>query len=160
MLPFHYTGADRLSKVKICAGFRLPGDSILPPVDEDALTPEGIAGKTASPLDCPSVRRFRRYGGDNSMREALMTEQRQNHFDERMTIRGDLEPASFVPWINRHAAKLGLVQKIAHSSSDRIELELSGSVELIDMMEMGCSLGPIDVWVETIDRAPADRETI
>jgi hypothetical protein len=31
-------------------------------------------------------------------------------------------------------------------------------VELIDMMEVGCSLGPIDVWVETIDRAPVDRE--
>jgi hypothetical protein len=90
----------------------------------------------------------------------MMTEGRQNHFDERMTIRGDLEPASFVPWINRHAAKLGLVQNIAHTSSDRIELELSGSVELIDMMEMGCSLGPINVWVETIDRAPADRESI
>lgn len=87
-----------------------------------------------------------------------MTERRQNHFDERMTIRGNLEPASFVPWISRHAAKLGLVQRFAHTGSDRIELELSGSVELIDMMEMGCSLGPIDVWVETIDRTPVDPE--
>jgi hypothetical protein len=116
--------------------------------------------KPRSPVNCTSVKEFRRYAGDNSKREASMTERRQNHFDERMTIRGDLEPASFVPWINRHAAKLGLVQKIAHMSSDRIELELSGSVELIDMMEMGCSLGPIEVWVETIDRAPADRESI
>jgi len=89
-----------------------------------------------------------------------MTERRQNHFDERMTIRGQLEPASFLPWIGRHAAKLGLVQRIVHMSSDRIEIELSGSVELIDMMEMGCSLGPIDVWVETIDRAPFYPETI
>ena len=91
-------------------------------------------------------------------REPFMTEQRQNHFDERMTIRGQLEPASFVPWIQRHASKLGLVQRLVHTSADRIELELSGAAELIDMMEMGCSLGPIDVWVETIDRAPADRE--
>ena len=97
--------------------------------------------------------------GHDNKHEALMTDRRQNHFDERMTIRGDLEPASFVPWINRHAAKLGLVQNIAHTSSDRIELELSGSVELIDMMEMGCSLGPIEVWVETIDRVPADQES-
>jgi len=89
-----------------------------------------------------------------------MTERRQNHFDERMTIRGQLAPASFLPWISRHAAKLGLVQRIAHTSSDRIELELSGSADLIDMMEMGCSLGPIDVWVETIDRAPVGRETV
>lgn len=31
-------------------------------------------------------------------------------------------------------------------------MDLSGPEELIDMMEMGCSLGPIDVWVETIER--------
>ena len=31
------------------------------------------------------------------------------------------------------------------------------TTELIDMMEMGCSLGPIDVWVEAIDRTPAAR---
>lgn len=89
-----------------------------------------------------------------------MTEHRQNHFDERMTIRGQLEPASFVPWIRRHAAKLGLVQNIAHTSSERIELELSGSADLIDMMEMGCSLGPFDVWVETIDRVPLEVENV
>lgn len=83
----------------------------------------------------------------------------RNHYSrERMVIRGRLVPASFVPWIRRHAAKLGLVQNIAHMSSDRIEIELSGSEELIDMMEMGCSLGPIDVWVETIDRAPVEPE--
>jgi hypothetical protein len=92
------------------------------------------------------------------MREAFMTERDTHRVDERMTIRGDLEPASFVPWIRRHASKLGLTQKIAHTGTDRIELELSGPVELIDMMEVGCSLGPIDVWVETIDRAPVDRE--
>lgn len=96
--------------------------------------------------------------GNDIDRESRMTEQRQNHFDERMTIRGQLEPASFVPWIKRHASKLGLVQRFAHTSADRIELELSGASELIDMMEMGCSLGPIDVWVETIDRAPADQK--
>ena len=89
-----------------------------------------------------------------------MTEQYQCHFRERMTIRGDLDSASFVPWILRYAAKLGLAQAIAHTSSDRIEIELAGPVELIDMMEMGCSLGPIEVWVETIDRAPVDGEII
>ncbi|UFW97921.1 acylphosphatase (plasmid) [Rhizobium ruizarguesonis] len=71
---------------------------------------------------------------------------------ERMTIVGDLEVASFVPWIRRHAAKLGLSHTISHTSSMRIELEVAGPVELIDMMEMGCSLGPIDVWVERIER--------
>jgi hypothetical protein len=78
---------------------------------------------------------------------------------ERMIIRGDhLDAQSFVPWIQRHAGKLGLVQKIAYTSPDKVEIELTGAAELIDMMEMGCSLGPIDVWVETIDRLPIGRK--
>lgn len=87
-----------------------------------------------------------------------MSEQPQQQSGERMTIHGRLDPASFVPWIRRHAAKLGIAHSIASSSSDLIELDVSGAPELIDMMEMGCSLGPIDVWVETIDRIPAARE--
>ncbi|WP_087000993.1 acylphosphatase [Rhizobium sullae] len=88
-----------------------------------------------------------------------MTKQHQSDLRERMTILGNLDAASFVPWIRRHAAKLGLAQAISHTGPNRIELEVAGPVELIDMMEMGCSLGPIDVWVETIHRAPVDRGT-
>jgi acylphosphatase len=88
-----------------------------------------------------------------------MTDRHNGHFRERMIIFGDLGGASFVPWIRRHAAKLGLSQAISHVSIDRIELELEGPEELIDMMEMGCSLGPIDVWVETIERRSANLET-
>ncbi len=88
-----------------------------------------------------------------------MTERHQSQSRERMTIVGDLDAASFVPWIRRHAAKLGLSQAISHTSSDRIELEIVGPMDLIDMMEMGCSLGPIDVWVETIHRTPVEGAT-
>ncbi|MEP6563637.1 MAG: acylphosphatase [Mesorhizobium sp.] len=88
-----------------------------------------------------------------------MPEQIQNASHERMTIFGDVDAVSFVPWIRRHAAKLGLSQVIHSTSFDRIELDVAGPVELIDMMEMGCSLGPIDVWVETIHRAPIVGES-
>ena len=81
-----------------------------------------------------------------------MAGEAQNLFQERMTIRGALDAGSFLPWIRRHAAKLGVSQTITHSSPDRIEIDLSGAPELIDMMEVGCLLGPINVWVETIDR--------
>lgn len=90
---------------------------------------------------------------------SIMAEPDQSHLRERMTILGDLDAPTFIPWIRRHAAKLGLRQAIAYTGSDRVELEVSGPVELIDMMEMGCSLGPIDVWVETIRRTPADSGT-
>ncbi|NTJ65125.1 acylphosphatase [Agrobacterium rhizogenes] len=80
----------------------------------------------------------------------------QGEFRERMTILGDLNAASFVPWIQRHAQKLGLAQTFFHSDADRIELEVTGPAELIDMLEMGCSLGPIDVWVDEIQRRIMD----
>lgn len=83
-----------------------------------------------------------------------MTHQNQSHLVERMTIRGAVDAPSFVPWIRRHAAKLGLHQQICQADPDRIELQVAGPVELIDMLEMGCSLGPIDVWVEAITRTP------
>ncbi|AZO01065.1 acylphosphatase [Mesorhizobium sp. M9A.F.Ca.ET.002.03.1.2] len=88
-----------------------------------------------------------------------MSEQNRYSRRERMTILGDVEAASFLPWIERHAAKLGLAQAICVAGPDWIELDVAGPTELIDMMEMGCSLGPIDVWVEAICRTPIDNES-
>ena len=88
----------------------------------------------------------------------LMAGQDTSHLLERFTIVGDLEAACFVPWIRRHAAKLGLSPTIAYTSSRRIEIEVAGPEELMDMMEMGCSLGPIEVWVERIVRTAISGE--
>ncbi len=71
---------------------------------------------------------------------------------ETMTISGDLDTASFLPWIERHANKLGLQRHIIQANSARIEIEIEGPVELIDAMEMACSLGPISVMVDRVDR--------
>ena len=84
----------------------------------------------------------------------LMTENNNASIREQVTILGELESASFVPWIERHSRKLGLVTKDLTATADRIEFELEGPNELLDAMEMGCSLGPIDVWVEEIQRTP------
>lgn len=73
---------------------------------------------------------------------------------ERLRIRGSLGADSFLPWITRHAARLGLVGEIRHADAGQVDIDLHGPVDLIDAMEMGCLLGPIDVWVETIDRTP------
>lgn len=83
-----------------------------------------------------------------------------DQLQERMIIHGDrLDARSFLPWIRRHAAKLGLALEITDTGPDRMEIDLAGAMELIDMMEMGCWLGPIDVWIETIDRLPIDGKT-
>ena len=83
-----------------------------------------------------------------------MSDQAQTPLRECMTILGQLDAETFVPWIRRHAVKLGLSHSITNTSPERIDLDLSGAPELIDMMEVGCLLGPIDIWVETIDRRP------
>lgn len=89
-----------------------------------------------------------------------MMQDERDELQQRMTILGDLDIAAFLPWINRHAAKLGLRQTISHADNGRIELDLRGPEELIDMLEVGCLLGPIDVWVETIDRQPLETHRL
>ena len=74
---------------------------------------------------------------------------------ERLTIRGSVGTASFEPWVMGHAARLGLLCEIRHADARQVEVDITGPVNMIDAMEMGCLLGPIDVWVDSIERAPA-----
>jgi acylphosphatase len=71
---------------------------------------------------------------------------------ERFTIEGDLEAESFLPWIVRHMQRLGLRGVPVRRADGQVEITLSGPADLIDAMELGVSLGPIDVWVEAIVR--------
>lgn len=71
---------------------------------------------------------------------------------ERFTIEGDLEAESFLPWIVRHMQRLGLRGGVTRRADGQVEITLSGPDDLLDAMELGVSLGPIDVWVEAIAR--------
>jgi acylphosphatase len=71
---------------------------------------------------------------------------------ERFLIEGDLAADSFLPWIVRHMQRLGLRGVPMRRSDGQVEITLRGPEELIDAMELGVSLGPIDVWVEAIVR--------
>ena len=71
---------------------------------------------------------------------------------EQMILCGEFSAGNFVPWIEAYARKLGLTGTIQKAGADRIELQLEGPPELVDAMEVGCLLGPIDIWVETIER--------
>lgn len=72
---------------------------------------------------------------------------------EKFVIIGDVGAPSFVPWIKRHAGKLGLTDVVCQTSDMRVEFEACGPVEMMDAMVVGCLLGPIDVWVEEIQRS-------
>lgn len=71
---------------------------------------------------------------------------------EQFIISGDLAADSFLPWIVRHMQRLGLSGAPLRHTNGQVEIILSGPLDLIDAMELGVSLGPIDVWVEAIER--------
>jgi acylphosphatase len=71
---------------------------------------------------------------------------------EQFIIAGDLMADSFLPWIVRHMQRLGLRGVPLRRADGQVEITLSGPPDLIDAMELGVSLGPIDVWVEAITR--------
>ncbi len=71
---------------------------------------------------------------------------------ERFVLSGDVGAPEFPAWIARHAARLGLQARMGPRSAGRLELTVGGPPDLVDAMELGCSLGPIGVWVETVDR--------
>ncbi len=77
---------------------------------------------------------------------------------ERFTIKGDLKAESFLPWIVRHMHRLGLRGVPVRCANGQVEITLSGPTDLIDAMEMGVSLGPIDVWVEAIARQSLENK--
>ncbi|MEM6940089.1 MAG: acylphosphatase [Pseudomonadota bacterium] len=72
---------------------------------------------------------------------------------QSLVIRGELGGETFVPWIERHSTRLGLSAHRVSTTAERIELEVEGQPDLIDALEMGCLLGPIDVWVSSIERS-------
>jgi acylphosphatase len=70
-----------------------------------------------------------------------------------LTFYGDVGAQDFLDWIAHRANKLGLVGWVkGHDLGQSVEVLVSGSVDLIDAMELGCSLGPESIWVETINR--------
>lgn len=75
---------------------------------------------------------------------------------EKLVIRGALASADFPDWIIHRACRLGLRGGIAKIGAQAIEILVAGPPELIDAMEVGCSLGPICVEVDQIDRSPVD----
>lgn len=71
---------------------------------------------------------------------------------ERFRILGNVGMPHFSTWIEGHALRLGLCGKIVSHDEYCVEVIVAGPPELIDAMALACSLGPIEVWVEAIER--------
>ncbi|MGI9416459.1 MAG: acylphosphatase [Geminicoccaceae bacterium] len=75
---------------------------------------------------------------------------------EKLIIRGALGSGDFPDWIVHRARRLGLRGGITRIGAQAIETLVAGPPDLIDAMEVGCSLGPTSVEVERIDRTAVD----
>lgn len=72
----------------------------------------------------------------------------------RFVISGDLASPSFLPWVARYSDRLGVRCQQLAAGPDRAEFLVQGQPDLVDALEMGCLLGPFDVWVESVQRHP------
>nr|WP_306264747.1 acylphosphatase [Pararhizobium sp. IMCC3301] len=75
------------------------------------------------------------------------------------TFSGDVNKPDFLHWICHRGNRLGLDGWVREDVSARtVEVLASGPEELLDAMELGCSLGPMTVWVEDIERCTCAAE--
>lgn len=81
-----------------------------------------------------------------------MTSAARNVRHAKWLITGNVGATCFVPWIQRHARKLGLTQVVCRESANGVEVEAEGLAEMLDAMEVACLLGPAEVWVESVSR--------
>ncbi|MEM1046545.1 MAG: acylphosphatase [Pseudomonadota bacterium] len=75
---------------------------------------------------------------------------------ERLVFTGSVDAPDYLDWIAHRATRLGLRGWVIRPEPSRVEVVVHGAPDLIDAMEIGCSLGPITVLVDAIEREPAD----
>lgn len=72
---------------------------------------------------------------------------------------GSFDPVSFVEFVHHRARRLALHVGVGGIDHNRIEVSVSGEVDLIDAFELACSLGPIDCLVRDVLRAQPDERS-
>lgn len=77
-----------------------------------------------------------------------------------MILSGKVDAPDFPDWICHRARRLGLKGwvKARDNPAGNLSLEIFvfGPTDLVDAMELGCSLGPMSVSVDHIDRSLHD----
>jgi len=68
-----------------------------------------------------------------------------------LTLGGYFPNDNFIDWIVQRALVLDLVGWVKFVSSDEIHIQVSGHPVLVEALETACSLGPIEVTVDSIE---------
>jgi hypothetical protein len=69
-----------------------------------------------------------------------------------MIFLGHFVPESFAEFMRHRAARLSIEARPRRVDLERIEVDVEGEIDLVDMFEMACSLGPIDCLVLDVQR--------
>jgi acylphosphatase len=77
----------------------------------------------------------------------------------RLIILGKVDNVGFEEFAEFYARRLDLLGHMAASGDGRLDVELYGPGELIDMFEMACWLGPSEALVDTIKCSPEPAST-
>lgn len=72
-----------------------------------------------------------------------------------LVFTGRFVPSSFDEFMRHRAARLSIEAWPRRLEGGRIEVEVAGQADLVDMFEMACSLGPIDCLVLDVERLGA-----
>lgn len=75
--------------------------------------------------------------------------------DMILHLTGQVEAADFDDWINRHAAKLGVEVLSSSARPGARHLQIRGPAQLLQALELACSLGPASVLVDVTALEPA-----
>ena len=74
-----------------------------------------------------------------------------------MRIAGQVASEAFADWICHRARLLGLTGWVTIVGEAEIVAHVTGDAVLVDAMEVACSLGPADVFVDRIDSRPIEN---
>ena len=69
-----------------------------------------------------------------------------------MIFLGRFVPGTFAEFVRHRAARLSIEAVPRRLDGERVEVEVIGEPDLVDMFEMACSLGPIDCLVRAVER--------
>ena len=74
----------------------------------------------------------------------------------RIAFRGRNLGSGFAAFATERMARLSLDGRVTEVRPDRVTIEARGHPVLVDMLEIGCSVGPLDSVVREIERHRGD----
>ncbi len=74
------------------------------------------------------------------------------HKSLEFSLSGHVGAEDFVPWMQKHARKLGVEFTVLEASPRHLSIRTTGVIEMVDAFVLACSLGPQSVCIKDVVR--------